>query len=353
MGILFDQAWAESIRQTTNAKFSMEQGSATLVGYIDTEVAPEVWFYGDLITEVLGYSEPDGVGGLIRSLPLAHPQYPWLFASDLAITGLGFYDRASSSSQIFEAPPIDSFAIYKKYQYQITFTQRPYVLLQDTSIPSEALEYYDFDGNQQFEGNVPREYWRFTDFEELPSAEFLTAQQGQFTFDRQDGEIPDGNTVPGQLRLLQRKSTVKFRWYQVPNHYLTSDYSYIKAAQGTINQLEWNGWAPGTLLLAGCTTIKRYTPPNPDPDPWMDGAIGNAKLVDLEFTFQRFDPGLEPGTEPVTPANPNHIVGGHNLLPWMAAGGGQYYYARGGDNVNNAPMYNSYPFQLMFKDPEA
>ena len=350
MGVFFDAVWAESIRQTTNAKFSMETGSATLVGFIDAAAENSIWFEGDLINEVLGYCETDGLGGLMRTLPLAHPQYPWLFASELTITGLGFDQQASSSSQIFEAPPIASFAVYKRYQYQITFTQRPYILLQDVSIPSEAIEYYDADGTQQFEGNVPREYWRFTDYEEYPSAEFLTAQQGQFTFDRQDLEVPDGNTVPGQLRLLQRKSTIKFRWYQVPNHYLTSEYSYIKAAQGTVNQLEWNGWMPGTLLFAGCNVLKRYTPPNPEPDPWMDGTIGNAKLIDLEFIFQYFDPGLE--APPVTPTNPNHVVGGHNLLPWMAAGGGKYYYARGGENVDYAPIYNSYPYQLIFKDPE-
>ena len=71
------------------------------------------------------------------------------------------------------------------------------------------------------------------------------------------------------------------------------------------------------------------------------------ELVDLEVTFQRFDPGLVAGTEPLPPPTPNHVVGGHNLLPWMAAGGGKYYYARGGENVSNAPLYNSYQFRLM------
>jgi len=37
----------------------------------------------------------------------------------------------------------------------------------------------------------------------------------------------------------------------------------------------------------------------------------------------------------------------------MAAGGGKYYYAKGGENVDYAPIYNSYPLQLIFKDPEA
>lgn len=101
-------------------------------------------------------------------------------------------------------------------------------------------------------------------------------------------------------------------------------------------------------------SYKRYTPPNPGTFTWSNEVISNDKLVDIEFVFKRFDPvKLTGGKLPPVFANDNYIAAGHNLLPWLAGVNKGYYYAEGGTNVAKSPLYLSYPFQLMFADPDA
>lgn len=351
MGKLFDDAWAESIRQISNSKFSMNQQTATISGYLD----PAKLDNYDSITEVLGSSSPDQKGGLKRTLPLAHPLYTWLFASDLSIEGLSFKDKVVRGAAQFEADPIKYYARYKNYRYQITFSPRPYIVVKDASIPKATVNFYKKDGTADFKTNVPKEWWRFTDYEEMPAAEYITAQQGQFTFDcpGQPG-APGGNTTSGQLKTLIKKSTIKYRWRQVPYSFLTSQNSFIKAAQGSINQQTFYIWPPGTLLLMAAQPLSVYTPPVPDMGQWGNKlVVCNNKLMDLELTFSYFDPGALTGTKvPSTLTNNSHIAAGHNLLPWLMSGGGNFYYAKGGAAVNYEPTYPSYPFELIFRDPD-
>lgn len=358
MGLLFDKLWKESIRTTTQASFSMENSRAKLVGHIDADYeSSDLLGTTDAQREILGSAEPAGDGKIKRGLPLAHPEFPWLFASSINVQGLSFYDKHESEAN-FEAPPLKEYARYNAYQYEIEFQNRPYLLFQDKNINTGTITYYKSDGTAVNNKKIAYEWYRYTDYEEVPSAEYLTAQQGQFVFETSDASEPDGNTVPGQLRLLQQKSTVKFRWYQVPYSYINSYASYIKAAQGHINQFDWYGWPKGTLLY-NSFTYKRYTPPNPQQYDYNFGdttkkVIGNEKLVDIEFVFIYFDPG-EPGggAAPAAPTNQSHITNGHNLLPWLAAGGGIYFYAKSAASVApNKPLYPSYPFELLFTDPD-
>ena len=54
--------------------------------------------------------------------------------------------------------------------------------------------------------------------------------------------------------------------------------------------------------------------------------------------------------------NANWVVGGHNLLPWLTTR--KYYYATTYDPASPAtqakwfPSYNSFPFELLFTDPD-
>ncbi len=354
MGLLFDQAWKESIRTTTQAQFSMEQSKATLSGF----VYPAYINNEDAMREVIGSAERAGDGKIKRGLPLAHPEYPWLFASSVSLQGLSFYDKHPAPTN-FKAPPIKEYARYNSYQYTIEFNSRPYLLFQDKNINTGTITYYKPDGTAVNNKKIAYEWWRYTDYEELPSAEYLTAQQGQFVFNRSDAVAPPHDTtVPGQIRLLQQKSTIKFRWYQVPYSYISSSLSYIKAGQGSINQFDWYGWPKGTLLY-NSFTYKRYTPPNPQQYDYNFGdstkkVIGNEKLVDIEFVFLYFNPGtLTGGEAPTAPTNASHITNGHNLLPWLAAGGGKYFYAKSVGSVTpGIPLYPSYPFELLFTDPD-
>jgi hypothetical protein len=351
MPIFFDLAWEEAIKSgvTSSANMAIEDQSAALTGY----VAPDVLSNIDAISEILGGCVADEGGGLDRSLPLAHPEYPSLFASSVTIKGVAFDEKVESDAASLEAPGIENYSFYRTYEYQINFKPRPYILMSNESVTwIDLLEWYDDDGVLQQTIDVPEEYYRFTDYEENPSAEYLSAQVGQFTFERADGLAPNGNTVPGQVKILENTSLVKFRWFQVPYSFIESYNSYIKAGQGKINQLDWYGWNAGTLLFLSFS-YKRYTPPNPGEFVWAPGIISNEKLVDIEFLFKFFEPTtLQGGVLPAAPANPNHITAGHNLVPWLGGVNKGYYYAHGDANVGFAPKYKSYPFQLMFMDPD-
>lgn len=362
MSILFDLAWNESIRAgVTSTDFNMETQSATLAGYINPLILSNV----DAAKEILGGCVANEKGGLNRTMPLAHPEYGWLFASAARSKGLSFFAKRAANlgvtDTIAEAPPISNFAFYGLYEYTIGFTGRPYVLISDAQIETRDYDpLYKEDGTVYSAFNVPVEWIRFTDYEIQPAAEFITAQQGQFSFSRVDTNAPDGSTVPGQLRMLIKKSTIKFRWYQVPLRFFESGNSFIDQAIGRVNQLDWYGWKAGTLLLLSAS-YKRYTPPNPPVMAWWaDGNttkkgsyVSNDKLVDIEFTFSHFDPRtLDTGELPPTLANPNHIPHGHNLLPWLVGGNYNFYYAHGGTPTGESPLYKSFPFQLMFCDPD-
>lgn len=350
---LFDVAWKEAIKNgITTCSLSMEQQSAQLRGFITKDAISNT----DAIKAILGITKPNKVGGLDRTLPIGHPEFPWMFANSVSITGGRFLEKATSSAAFNEAPSLAYYATFSHYDYSINFAPRPYVLLKNSSIPvTGTLTWYDDNGVTKTTNNVPAEYYRYTDFEEIPAAEYLTAQQGQFKFERSDSQAPHNNTIPGQLRILRKTSAVKFRWYQVPYSFINSSNSFIKAGLGKINQFDWYGVGKGTLLFEAFT-YKRYTPPNPGVySGWGNGIISNEKLCDIEFTFLYSNPTtLTGGKAPNAPTNPNHITAGHNLLPWLSTGGNGegYYYAAGGANVNYSPLYKSYPFELLFRDPD-
>jgi len=340
----------ESIRQTTSAQFAMAQSRATITGFLNPASVDLL----DTLTTIIGGCEPRGDGRLSRTLPIAHPQYPWLFAESVSVTGIGFNERLDADPNL-EAPSLLTYASYQLYRLEIQFSPRPFAVLSDDSIELRPLNYTDDSGNA-VATTYANEYTRFTDYDGQPSAEYITAQQGQFVF-RAAGVAgnnnPEGATVPGQVRLLQNKSTIKFTWSQVPLSYIEPtfrDTSYIEDAIGHVNQLEWYGWPAGTLLFLA-PTFRRYVPVNPGFSNWYEtSAVSTNKLVDIEFTFQRFAPRTDPALPP--PPRPQHkVTAGHNLLPWFGAGGQYHYYAE--STIGDRSLYPSFPFQLLFTDPDA
>ncbi len=339
MGALFDLAWRESTRAgTSSGSISMEQQSATLTGYLNPAILPPP----DSFSEILGKCSPDGTGALRRQLPLAHPECGWLFASSFNYRGLGFNGKRTNASALYEGVPITYWADYKTYEYTIQFTPRPYVLARDSSVPFERMLLND--------GYVTarNEYMRFTDAEELPAAEYITAQQGQFEFRVKDGTDPNGHPVPGVIKLLQNKSVVKLRWYQVPEYFITHKLSYMKKALGLINLNDFYGYSKYTLLLMA-VTYTRFTPPNPDISPGLSGLaiVSSDKLANVEFIFALFD---QKPTKPAPIGDFND--GGHNLFPWFAGGDAKkmgYYYAT--SKTSGRQLYEPFPMEFLFVDP--
>jgi hypothetical protein len=193
--------------------------------------------------------------------------------------------------------------------------------------------------------------------------EFISAQQGQMIF---RGGSPNGIPFQDSPRMYLPDSMIKFRWYDVPFRYLTSQYSYLVRFVGYINQTAFGyinnsgtlaPWQPGTLLYKGASPIgEARTPPVPSPGllAYNTGdSFTTSKIVDLELTFHYTarTAGSSFGV-----SNSNWIAAGHNLLPWLTDR--KFYYATSQNPANPSdatawyPTYSSLPFQLLFTDPD-
>lgn len=283
-----------------------------------------------------------GKGKLSRVLPLAHPQFPWLFVERVAtIEGFQF-DSVDMQINALEAPAIEYYAKYNFARVVLEFAPRPYSLFADTSIGSDTITYHDRSGVET-EAFVSYEYWRFTSHQTKPAMEYLTAQHGQF---RMAGTGTPAVSYPGQIRLIKRSKALTITWHHVP--FVVSEGDNIFDGLGHVNQFKFWGYAPGTLLFTSYSTT---TPvPEPFPELVIDEDLGTSvpstqKVCNIEFSFLYVEP--ETGSA-VTPPNKNHIAYGHNVFPWFRDG--LYYYSTTGNEnpLLGTPPFPSYPFELLF-----
>lgn len=327
------------------------------------------------IIDLLGYTGTTPTDGRIkRTLPVRHPGWQWLFADSCSPQGVG----STFSTVTIAAGPypatLPSMPLYASYHYRVNFSQRPYNVWQDNDISLTDGTGYQKDGTS-YTYKFANEWQRFTTFDMYPTNQFITAQQGQMVF-RASGSggavQPNLITFQDSPKLYLPDSILKVRWYQVPYRYLTSSNSYLTKFIGHINQTNFGpnnvdgGYGPylaGSLLYLGANPTATYTPPIPDPG-LLAFNKGNgfvrSRLCDLELSFlytARTIGTVTANTPDMSAVNANWIVAGHNLLPWLTTR--KYYYATTYDPVSPStntkwfPSYNSFPFQLLFTDPDA
>lgn len=322
-------------------------------------------------SETLASADPR----LKRVLPMADPFFQWLYCESIGnVTGIGRPSMVESSPyQILEAPCIDNVAFYPGYEFSdVTFTQRPYTLLQDDEIPIASIEWDPIEAAVTVPKPYPYEWLRFVDVETVPAGEYITAQAGQFVFDVASGLSPNSISAgSGQLRMLLKKKTIKMTWYHVPYAYVetgnTSITSYIQEGIGCINQHDWWIYPEGTLLLDGIHVV-RYAPLVPKISAYgVSGAtaesttvLSSQKLCNITFLFSFWNPPLGKdlagnSATPTVSARSQIVQAGHNLVPYAHAM--QYYYVKTTNlnaaftNAINRPIYPSFPFQLLFANP--
>ncbi len=327
---------------------------------------------GIAVKEILGGTRTGGVNfGLTRALPLAHPVFPWLYATDVTeFRGVGKNALNASAAQL-EAPAIaPKYWRYAKYYVTVTFQSRPYAVLSDNSAGNVVETVVNYD-NTTKHVTAAQEWLRYTDWEPISQPDSVTATQGEMYFRSDALRIPfPGGAFPrysGMPRMFLNNQLIKFIWYQVPFTYISSTNSYINAFRGKINQLDWFNWSAGELLYLDYR-IKRYTPPVPAldqvPNPFAEDpgnkTFSTAKLVDVEFSFLDT---VRTTNDTYTPANRNWIVKGHNLLPyWIDRK--NFHYATtfnkadgaapaGSDQTQWYPSWLSVPFSLLFTNPDA
>lgn len=307
----------------------------------------------DSITTILGTTFVDKTDGrLQRQLPLAHPTFPWLFASSIeSIRGMGAPTKELASSAL-EAPPFPFYALYPQYEFTVTFTPRNYPVLKDASVDlTGGQTWYNFDGTSNTNKVYASEWNRFAWYELSPRPDNITAQFGQMLFRTQSGSAPgNGVQFAGQPRIFINTQALTIHWVGVPFRYIDSSNSWIRSKIGTINQYDFWKWNQGELLYINYD-YRLYTPPVPQLET-INGVVTTQKLCDITFHFLQT---TRTGNDvPATPlANRNFIPAGHNLLPWLQNRTGFYYAST--DNASAAsqyPTYMSFPHQLLFTDPD-
>lgn len=336
--------------------FSIHGGKATLPLYVQSPTLDDLQ---EAITQILGglESTDPGDGRLQRILPMAHPMFPWLYASNISsCRGIGVPIKTTAAAEL-ETPPLPFFALYPEYELTVDFTPRPYAVLADLTVPVKKNQYwYNAAGAQQL-STFAQEWTRFTDYQVHPQPETITAQQGTMQFATQSGGAPNTYPLDALIRKTIPNQLIKMKWYQVPYRYVESANSYLDSLAGSINQNAWYGWPAGSLLYLNFLP-HRYTPPVQALDLWLPGQYSTEKWCDIEFSFiQTNRTGTDlpqgtvvPGRPDMQNANPNWLAAGHNLLPWLTTL--SYYYATSPIAGSPAPTWPSSPFELLFTDPD-
>ena len=394
------------------ANFSADGNSRATMTYIIDGYGVDAQSTNPLVRfcqEALGTVNINSANGaLIRTPPMAHPQYRWLYADKISsIRGIGLLrqdqDDPSSALVAFQTQATNSFqltapyfGIYSKYEVTVEFGPRPYLALGDDAmnllaqpfpeiykITGNGAIYYNDNGQQvNVVGNPYRENIRYTTFTSETSAEYLTLKGGTYKFSSDfDGTNPTGSVninnveIPGFYgKTLIPKTTLKMTWFDVPYNFVNpidAASTNIYSGLGRVNQNIFYGYAPGKLLYAGFSyTQKMKNQFTRDIDDYLNANILNSQnlneilLADITFNFL-FLPfnsySKNGGPYPSSPKgvlNPNnlsYVNAGHNLA--QANANLKYYPVVANDltgakapplSQRKKPPYLSYPFELMF-----
>ena len=351
-------------------------------------------------------------GSLIRTPPMTHPQYRWLYADRVSsIKGIGpkredpnnnqselFGFNTSATSSWQYVPPY--YAVYEKYEVVVEFSSRPYVAIDNNTM--DILEtvypnlykitsattppvggipdniYYKDDGSPVTVTGTPyREYRRFVSYTTETSAEYLAFKSGAYMFSSDVGSI-NNVTIPGFYgKILIPKVVVKLTWHMVPYYFIdpkSKEGTNVFQGLGRVNQKQFFGFNPGELLFTGFTNIPKpkaqFTTSDYSNEAVYLGGVPNINEimnVDITFNFLYIpvfsynaagDPYPTSPSGVINPNNKSYINAGHNLGP--ANYNKKYYPVISNDptptpplapieeKYRNAPVYGSYPFELMF-----
>ena len=355
--------WQESLEDSYSLSVGNTTASATLAGYIDSE---------DLalaIAAILGYSVCMQTGGrrqLVRVAPACHPRIRNLYASSVRISPYALmsasrdYWRSNNStsmplSPIKEVSPtffsrfmdplalgesyniIPVTSIYKKLKVEIDFSEFVGVVFASNDQPEFPTEFYN------------REYRRYTQVTFDYNLEILQMDNASnLVFDAgpaKDQAFP----TPVGIMLPQAKLNVKWMW--VPHEFICDNplrygkivYNRkIQEKLGHVNEDEFMGFAPGTLLFTAFKTEPIVIPVS-DSDT-NSIVMKLAWNIDFEFSYLN------------TEANARHpyaeewMLRGHNTFPYR--GDGKFYPAsirKENAAIPGNHLYKATKFSELFK----
>lgn len=189
-------------KQPGSVGFSQDGGRANLKYVIGNQFLDRYCIYFTGSSEAFPLEANNGTfkskySGINRVLPIAHPRYPWMFASGIeSVQGTTFVKASDLSSQGvlpagnqgFIAPKYPTYGEYQDYDVTVAFTGRNYHTLPNSTIYYDSLIgqnkkfiYYFPSSDYAYTGttfeNVWPEWNRFTFTRIEPRSEYLTAEK--------------------------------------------------------------------------------------------------------------------------------------------------------------------------------
>lgn len=356
-----------------SADFTTESADTGLLFFLeaddDDEEVPTLEEVRAKIEEILGYTDTDvGANGKVqRVLPMAHPIYPGLTAYRVRVQPVpgepDFEVEAADPEEILEAQPIHPDAVaWGSWQFDVRFAPKPYQMVATGTMPTITGSYKDAANATQSYTHY-NEHFRYCTYEFAPRDEIAKARHGNLKFRRQAGTAPDGAPYADFPRLPLPDEVLTIRWHMVPQRFVTSAFSYLRAFKYHINQKPFtvgdSEYAPGSILYVGYKTRQFSSPFAVLDDSWGGaGVTASAKLVDIDITLYITNrTAVDPPD--LTGLNGNWLAEGWNTFPnlnYGAAGsGGGFFYvsADNGDGDKQYPFFNSFPVEMLFTDPDA
>jgi len=309
----------------------------------------------DRISETLESVEQDprgDGGGLMRTLPLAHP-WPALrhfYASKMSnIRGHGVSEVVTEDEWL-EAPGPSSYAQYQLIRYRCQFDPRPYAVLSDESIATEEIVWHD-DAGTEHRTNCAQEWKRNTIIRKGDSTvEVITAQLG-FMKLRMGGSTADDRQLQAQPALFIPKSSLIVTHVGLPLWWQTSPVANYDALVGRCNQKPIFDYTAGSLVLMKVAASEPYSPPQPSLE-YEDtyGAVAQDKIIDVTMIFDIY---VREPEATVTPTNKNDVCGPANAMPHID---GKFYYATSVVSPTDSaaagrPRFRSGVMQFLFRSP--
>ena len=336
--------------------FSQDGGRANLKYVIGNQFLDRYCIYFTGSAEPFPLEAKNGTfiskySGINRTLPIAHPRYPWMFASGIeSVQGTTFVKASDLSSQGvlpagnqgFIAPKYPTYGEYQDYDVTVAFTGRNYHTLPNSTIYYDSLNqnnkliYYFPSSDYAYIGTTFTDIWpewnRFTFTRIEPRSEYLTAEKNTFFFydptvDKLksiNGHVP---TIPGNIKIPYPSQSITVQWFNVPYSYITGEGAYDKEGKlttttpiqiglNTVNQYEFLGKKAGTLLFEGVKVVSIGTRPFPE---YVEWPVGSGKytfrfirVCDLELSFVYRDPPAGVKYEALLKGKSPYIVGGNN-----------------------------------------
>jgi hypothetical protein len=212
-------------------------------------------------TDLIGYASPpagDKIGTNLvtyfkRTSPLPYPGAENLYLQALTNgQGLGVASHGP-----------DGVSFAGGYQFQATFTSRPYLIKEDRQVKAQATAglvqspLYDPAGVKTFpdEGDALKRGWqssRYVSRRFLPASRFITTRAGFLAYVSDNVDVPE--TFPFNEGLAQ----VRYVWHAVPVACIP--FNAIQRCMGGVNTDGFDFAPPHTLLL---TSMEYDAQPGP------------------------------------------------------------------------------------------